>query len=289
MQPVLQHGAKNSDYPSSDPSDIVSRLQSLLNTWAHEFSSGTSDLLTVDGNFGDETLCRVLEFQTHSLVPHEDSSSIDGVVGQNTWQKLLTITAEVSPESSLASHQFPWATQLPSRIQGDSDLGFSALGVAVGEIESDATEVGRNNQGQFVDKYLAPVGMSNLPWCAGFVSWCYMEASGSFENMPFRYGLGARGLFNQFEHRDAIRLHNENYQPIAGDLAVWSRCYEDRTEAGHVAIVYSYSDGVLRTIDGNKGLFPAYVKGIEHSDDKWVPGFLGFCNIRALLHHSDAT
>jgi hypothetical protein len=281
MRNILKHGDKDSDLPAGSEF-TVSQLQEMLNQWTLDFSSGQAEPLVVDGHFGDATLCRVLNFQTHTLEPGTSSSTIDGVVGDITWSALIRITSADTAFLSVAEpiERTPWETELPQRLPEDSDLGFKALEIAIQELRSDAREIGKNNEGEFVRKYLR--SEEKNPWCAGFVSWCYMTAVDGLENMPFRYSLGARDIYEQFEASGAAHPHSSGYVPVAGDLAVWSRCYENSVGSGHIAIVHTYTDEVLRTIDGNKGRFPSYVKGLEHRHDQWQPELLGFCDIRTM-------
>lgn len=281
MTETLRHGDKDVDLePGSTMT--VSRLQELLNYWADSFSGGVATQLDVDGHFGNATLCRVLDFQTHTLEPHIDSSTIDGIVGKVTWSALIRATSSDISFLSVAEpiERLPWETELPERQPGDSDLGFAALDIALKELRMNASEIGKNNGGEYVEKYLRST--KKWPWCAGFVSWCYAIAAGGLDAMPFSYNLRARSIYEQFEAEGTAHSHASGYIPVAGDLAVWSRCNKDSVGSGHIALVHSYTDELLRTIDGNKGQFPSYVKGQEHKHDQWQPVLLGFCDIRTM-------
>jgi hypothetical protein len=85
---------------------------------------------------------------------------------------------------------------MPAR--GGSRRGRAALEAAIAEIEAGAREVGENNGGPFVKKYLNGRLEPPANWCAGFVSWCFAQHP---EGIPFRYTLGARDIRNQFQAR----------------------------------------------------------------------------------------
>jgi hypothetical protein len=49
--------------------------------------------------------------------------------------------------------------------------------VAIDELNAGAGEEGGNNMGRWVRKYLQPAGLpEGNSWCAGFVSWCFLQA-----------------------------------------------------------------------------------------------------------------
>ena len=72
---------------------------------------------------------------------------------------------------------------------------------AIGEVNAGAQEIGGDNRGPFVQKYLQPAGLpEGNSWCASFVSWCVLQACGGVkERMPFTYCPGARALLKQFQ------------------------------------------------------------------------------------------
>lgn len=54
-----------------------------------------------------------------------------------------------------------------------------AFGFAVKAADKGVHEVGGNNHGPAVKKYLAEVGLpEGYAWCDAFVSWCYHQAAG---------------------------------------------------------------------------------------------------------------
>jgi len=51
---------------------------------------------------------------------------------------------------------------------GGSELGRAALAAAIGQMKAGAREIGANNSGRFVEKYLAGIVDTPANWCAGF-------------------------------------------------------------------------------------------------------------------------
>jgi hypothetical protein len=56
---------------------------------------------------------------------------------------------------------------------GNMQLARLTLEVALTELGNGAGEVGSNNRGPHVAKYM---GAEGLPWCVGFATWCYKQA-----------------------------------------------------------------------------------------------------------------
>jgi hypothetical protein len=109
--------------------------------------------------------------------------------------------------------------------------------------------MGDDNRGPFVRKYLNGLGEEGDNWCAGFVSWCFSPTEAE---VPFKYSVGARNLLNQFKRKGWAHAPGSDYQPLPGDIVVWWR---ERADGwlGHVGLVHQIKDGMLYTIEGNKG------------------------------------
>lgn len=285
----LQLDSKDSSFDLERHGKPVTALQNTLNVWREKVYGDKLSPIAVDGVFGKETECLVVEFQLRLLVSELGMNAADGVVGDITWRSLLkatTVTYEILNNDRVFSQHYSWVHDLPEDEDVDLlSIQTKALQFAIDEIKSGAKEIGGNNKGGYVKKYFSPFspGTESL-WCAAFVSWCYFEAAGKDESaMPFKCTAASRGIFKQFENAQLVHYVDDSYKPRPGDLAVWGRCYSNNPAAGHVAIVHSYSDGVLRTIDGNKGDFPAYVRGIEYPDDSWRKLLIGFCDVGAAI------
>lgn len=120
--------------------------------------------------------------------------------------------------------------------------------VAKQELEAGAKEIGGNNLGPFVEKYLKPSGIRPpQPWCAAFVSWCLRESARINRTIPpLPYFIRARSF-----HRDGLTRGLLVKEPQPGDIVVWWR---DRRDGplGHVGIVEHRQDQSIQTIEGNR-------------------------------------
>lgn len=127
-------------------------------------------------------------------------------------------------------------------------LGMEALRVAEKELEKGAREIGGNNSGAFVEKYLKPAGLRPpQPWCAAFVSWCIAVAAKKVKKpSPIPYTASARRLLYA-----AIRAGLITHDPQPGDLVVWSRG-SPSGPFGHIGIVVKRIGDEIETIEGNR-------------------------------------
>ncbi len=138
--------------------------------------------------------------------------------------------------------------QLPTIEFGGTAIGRGALAVAINELISGAKEFGGSNSGEWVKKYLNGLAPDGSSWCAGFVSFCF--ANSGFE-MPFRYQVSARGLFNQFKVKNWSYKRENGTTSEPGDIVFWWRGSPGGWQ-GHTGIVHHFQDGVLFTIEGNR-------------------------------------
>ncbi|MEW6585701.1 MAG: CHAP domain-containing protein [Nitrospirota bacterium] len=201
----------------------------------------------IDGIFGTETYRAVRAFQSQNLDQHGQPLVVDGEVGP------LTLWSLAHPKPVVETPSAVDYLTVPPFEMGGSYLGRAALESAIGEMKAGACEIGGNNCGQWVRKYLAPAGLEEgNSWCASFVSWCYLQASGRDESrMPFAYRPGARALLKEFNDKRWGHKPLSGYEPRPGDIVVWWR---EKLEGwlGHVGLVHQLKDGMLYTIEGNK-------------------------------------
>jgi len=128
------------------------------------------------------------------------------------------------------------------------ELAGRALAVAISQLGFG--EVGGNNRGHHVAKYIAPA-KPPANWCAGFVGWCYEEAARGLElAMPFQRSLGAKRLGKNVGAEG--RLFRDPALARPGDLMVFHRGTQG-SWTGHVGIVERPADGAVHTIEGNAG------------------------------------
>ncbi len=116
------------------------------------------------------------------------------------------------------------------------------------ELNAGAREIGGNNRGQFVLKYLNRLTPEGSSWCAGFVSWCFSQNQ---DGMPFEYTVGARDILRQFKNKGWSHETGSRYEQVPGDVVVWWRVRTSGWQ-GLVGIVYQHLDSMLYTIEGNK-------------------------------------
>lgn len=182
----------------------------------------------IDGAFGNETYRAVRAFQSQNLDQQGQPLMIDGRVG--------ALPSAID------------YTQMPPNDRGGSSQGHAALAVAIGELRDGAGEVGGNNRGPFVKKYLNGLAPEGEPWCAGFISYCFSRNSAG---MLFPYTVGARNILQMFNSRGWAYKPSSGYLPQPGHVVVWWR---DQLSSGkgHIGLVHQLSEGFLYTIEGNK-------------------------------------
>lgn len=217
----------------------VRMLQKLLNERGYS--------IEIDGDFGAQTFRAVRAFQAQNLDQHGQPLVVDGSVGPLTWWSLT------HPKPVIVTPAAVDYTKMPPQETGGSSVGRAALAKAIDEMKAGAQEIGGNNRGPWVKKYLEPAGLEEgNSWCASFVSWCYLQACGEDKNkMPFAYCPGARALLKQFKDKGWASEPQSGCEPKPGDIVVWWRVSLHGWQ-GHVGLVHSLKDGMLYTIEGNR-------------------------------------
>lgn len=128
--------------------------------------------------------------------------------------------------------------------------------VSVAQSQIGKGELWGNNRGFYVKQYLN--GRENLPWCAGFVSYCAKKAG-----LNIRYTLRAKDFI---KYGKSLK----EYEIRPGDLVVFSR-----QGGGHVGIIIEIGELHFATIEGNVGKYPAKVKTFIHKySEKSIVGFV---------------
>ncbi len=226
--PVLRKG---------DRGNFVGTLQRLLSVRGFP--------VDVSGAFDAATRRAVRAFQAQNLDQHGQPLVVDGVAGPLTWWSLEHPKPFLKPPTAIDFTAMPGS--------GGSRVGRAALAVAIDEMKANAREIGGNNHGPFVRKYLGPTGVEEgNSWCASFVSWCFLQASGGEEaKMPFPYTPGARHLLTEFKSNGWAYAPGSGYRPQPGDVVVWWRV-SLKGWLGHTGLVHSLKDGMLYTVEGNR-------------------------------------
>ncbi|HEX2898064.1 MAG TPA: CHAP domain-containing protein [candidate division Zixibacteria bacterium] len=146
---------------------------------------------------------------------------------------------------------------MPDEKFGGGEIGRAALAVAIAELNAGAQEIGGNNCGPWVKKYLNGLAEEVSSWCAGFVSYCYFNSGFA---MPFNYTVSARDLCNQFKANNWAFILNDSITPEPGDFVFWWRNHPQSWK-GHVGLVHHSANGFLYTIEGNR---TPKVEGFSH-------------------------
>ncbi|MFC2169851.1 CHAP domain-containing protein [Acidobacteriota bacterium] len=215
----------------------------------------------------------VKEFQARHVDERGVPLVVDGVVGPVTWWALQ------NPDNTDILEQ-PIPEKLKSMPEtGGSPRGRAALETALSEMEAGAKEVDSNNSGPWVEKYLNNIAPTPANWCAGFVSWCYAQHP---DGIPYTYTVGARATRSKFKTKDWLYDVSENSLPQPGDIIVWWRD-QPTSWKGHIGLVHSLSEGgILYTVEGNKGGFPAPVRVFDYVLGR-IDKLLGFGRVPEIV------
>jgi uncharacterized protein (TIGR02594 family) len=126
--------------------------------------------------------------------------------------------------------------------------------ISIAQSQIGLGEIGGNNKGIHVCQYLN--GQDNLPWCAGFVSYCIKKSG-----FNILYTLRAK---------DFLKLGYKATKPKPGDIVVFTR-----KGGGHTGIIEKVSKNTFVSIEGNVGEYPSKVKRIKHNlADKNILNFI---------------
>ena len=137
-------------------------------------------------------------------------------------------------------------------------FGQIALRYALEEVRAGACEIGGNNQGPFVEKYLNAEHPDRTthrgePWCAAFWSWCWLQAAkelGVVPTVPYSRSCGV--LRDHFCELGQLRwLSGDERQIFPGDAVFWD--FTGDLKPDHVSMVIEVRDGVLYSVGGNEG------------------------------------
>lgn len=218
-----------------------------------------------NSHFNRTVFRAVQEFQARHVDSRGRPLVADGVVGLLTWWALENEIEVLAPPVGVNFESIP--------ARGGSRRGRAALAAAIGEIHSGAREIGSNNSGPYVKKYMNGIIEPPANWCAGFVSWCFAQHP---DGIPFRYSLGARDIRFQFKRQGWLLEESELPEP--GDIVVWWRGQPDGWK-GHIGLVHHFTNGLVYTIEGNKGAFPARVRGFDYVQGR-IDRLLGFGRVR---------
>ncbi|WP_374445232.1 CHAP domain-containing protein [Stella sp.] len=192
--------------------------------------------------FDDALVRAVKAFQMQNADSVGRPLAVDGIVGPVTAAAIARRLGEAPP---VPPAPLPGLAMPPT---GGSPTARGALQAALGELAAGHGEVGGNNMGPHVARYLGGILAPPADWCAGFVSWCFRNSG---HPMPYPYSLGARDVLKKLRDRGWGVAPSDADPPQPGDVIVWWRGSPGGWK-GHVGLVHSYADGIVRTIEGNK-------------------------------------
>ncbi len=207
----------------------VGRVQQMIVEGGYEV---TADELKT-ASFGKSTYDAIRQFQVGHVDSHGHALYEDGVIGPETLWALM------SPGSSTSNNRYTapgWRCAPTSARPGLVNV----LTAAVGQI-GNCEDPDGSNMGPTIDKY----GQDGQPWCAYFVSWCYL-----YSEPPHPFGVIASALKMQEWAQAQKRVLGAGAQLLPGDVGVILRA----NFHGHVVLVGGVlDDGKIATVEGNSG------------------------------------
>ncbi|CAN7553382.1 CHAP domain-containing protein [Rhizobium sp. LjRoot254] len=194
----------------------------------------------------------VMAFQSANIGPNLMPLKIDGQVGPLTRWALDVALGKIAMPT-IPAIPAPGNNAKPATV---STAGWNALKVARQELGKG--ESGSDNHGPDVMKYHAVTGAgAGDSWCASFISFCFH--TGNPGHMPYAATAGARDTLAKFKARGWTYTADVNNPPEPGDILVFWRGSKTGW-MGHIGIVESYDNGIVTTIEGNKGPFKSVVR-----------------------------
>jgi hypothetical protein len=145
-------------------------------------------------------------------------------------------------------------------VIGVEETGLAARDrvLAVARASIGQTEKTGNNDGVFVDRVLASVGLegSGAPYCAAFVRYCYDRAG--LRLVGPRSALAAEWVRNP-----SWTLARGGKQPLPGDP--WGIYFPSKGRVAHTGLVEQWGERVVTTIEANTS--PSATTGDQRNGD----------------------
>lgn len=230
-----------------DPAVVIllQRRLNQLGCGAAVDAQGKVEPMTVDGDFGQQTLAAVKLFQARTFDAEGKALSVDGVVGPTTWNALFSKAPEVQPAATFA-------------LAPANDLLRKVIDVATAEeAEHIREQPPGSNRGPRVDEYLRAAGLDpskgSYAWCASFVVWCFEKAAramGLTSPVP-RTG----GVHDMWRKAGRAGFRRIPYDIAVGDPSQVRPGHVFFIDTGgghgHVGFVANRDGGNFLTIEGN--------------------------------------
>lgn len=220
-------------------------------------------------NFNADVAAAVKAFQSQNIGPNAIPLVADGEAGPLTFWAI---------DVALGRREAPaWPAREPvlagTAPTAGSKSGWNALQVAKKEFAKGAGEAGSDNHGPDIRRYHEVTGASEgESWCASFISYCFKEGNGG--TTPYQPTAGARKTLARFKAKGWDFAASVNNPPAAGDIIVWYRGPRNGW-MGHIGIVSDYRDGIVYTIEGNRGPYPSKVSAFSYTLGQ-IDKLLGF-------------
>jgi len=145
-----------------------------------------------------------------------------------------------------------------------------AVAFAEAEARAGAGEVGGDNAGPFVEKYLNANHPERIthrgePWCVAFYCWCWLQAARSAgTELPVSFTRSAHQLWGWLAAHGQVLTRAQalaqkepggpevSFRPAPGDAVFWD--FSGNGEPDHVNMLHHIdADGTIHTIGGNEG------------------------------------
>jgi CHAP domain len=192
------------------------------------------------------------------------------------WGEALRIDGRLDPLTALAldvargrAHvrQRFSDGELPVMTDGGSALARQAATMAAGEFMRGSGEQGGDNLGADILRYQGDPNQKGLGWSTHFAIWCYKKAV-AHAYSPLGNANNSRDLYEE-SAKKGWTLTDLNQGLLPGDLVVWKHVQLCETSpniwGGHVGIVWHVDDGVITTLEGNRGSYPSLVRPYRHN------------------------
>ena len=128
-----------------------------------------------------------------------------------------------------------------------------ALGVALCEDDEKVREVGGNNRGPRVARYLADAGINvAAPWCAAFVQYCSDVAANGVGVANPLDEVKLEALVQSYYNWAASVPARIVGTPVPGDLILYDFHGHGWDHIGFVAVPPD-ANGIVHTVEGNTG------------------------------------
>ena len=252
--PVEPSHNTTKEYPElslHDKGESVKLAQKLLIKKGYSCGSAGAD-----GEFGQDTYNAVIAFQK------ANGLDADGVIGENTWTKLLANSNEEDKPVEPKKDNVPAPT--PSKAQFDRqillDVAYNEIGYLEKKTESQLDDKEANAGQANFNKYAKDLDAiknyyyhdrkQGLNWCDIFCDWCFVTAYGVNDSFTvncqpqYSYGAGCPQSLAYYKAQGRLDMI-----PQVGDQFFLS---DGMGSTGHTGLVVGVSNTMVDTIEGNQ-------------------------------------